>query len=33
MLIESQREKKQPDGPTVVAGTLKLRESTAASTD
>ena len=31
MLIESQHKKKQLNGPTVVAGTLKLRESTAAS--
>ena len=29
MLLESQRKKQQPDSPTVVPGTLKIRESTA----
>jgi LacI family transcriptional regulator len=33
MLIESQLKKKNPDGPTVVPGTLKIRESTSASAD
>lgn len=33
MLIQSKRNKQQPDHPTIVPGTLKIRESTAAPRD